>query len=330
MPTFTTTGHATQFGSNSPTVSIHGTDSDGYITYTMSGSFSTFASSTKYFAIKVIFDTPFITLPGVIINPANTFTAQIGGSIDFFADQNDNTLTYFMISGISGSTPTLSAGVLAWSYQVGGIPATLTSGTVTSIATTAPLVGGILTTSGTISIPKASASIDGYLAHSDWTTFNNKFNLVTTSVTPGNYINANISVDAYGRITAASNSPNIIPAGSTTNSVLGTPTIVGALFFNPADYTYTTLKFRAVVANGTSGVISHVNLHDVTNNVDIHTFTLIGSTANTKLEIALTTGTPGADVIANSEVCYEVSIYVDSPSGGTNFIQLYSTEFRLS
>lgn len=48
------------------------------------------------------------------------------------------------------------------------------SGTVTSIATTSPITGGTITTSGTIGITQANGSTDGYLSSSDWNTFNNK------------------------------------------------------------------------------------------------------------------------------------------------------------
>jgi hypothetical protein len=51
---------------------------------------------------------------------------------------------------------------------------TIPTGTVTSIATTAPITGGIITTTGTIGITQAGAASDGYLSSGDWTTFNNK------------------------------------------------------------------------------------------------------------------------------------------------------------
>lgn len=44
------------------------------------------------------------------------------------------------------------------------------SGTVTSIATTGPITGGPITTTGTIGITQASGSVDGYLSAADWTT----------------------------------------------------------------------------------------------------------------------------------------------------------------
>lgn len=50
------------------------------------------------------------------------------------------------------------------------------TGTVTSISTTSPLTGGIITTSGTLGINKSSAIQDGYLSSADWVLFNNKQN----------------------------------------------------------------------------------------------------------------------------------------------------------
>ena len=47
-------------------------------------------------------------------------------------------------------------------------------GTVTSIATTSPLTGGTITSSGTLGISQSSGSTDGYLSSANWTTFNNK------------------------------------------------------------------------------------------------------------------------------------------------------------
>lgn len=73
-------------------------------------------------------------------------------------------------SGSAGAA-TLTNGVLNIPQYSGGGGGT---GTVTSIATTAPITGGTITTAGTIGISQASASTDGYLSSTNWNTFNDK------------------------------------------------------------------------------------------------------------------------------------------------------------
>ena len=60
---------------------------------------------------------------------------------------------------------------------------TSNTGTVTSIATTGPITGGTITTSGTIGITQATTSASGYLSNTDWNTFNGKQNALTNPVT---------------------------------------------------------------------------------------------------------------------------------------------------
>lgn len=75
------------------------------------------------------------------------------------------------------------------------------SGTVTNIATTAPIQGGPITTTGTISILQSGAGSDGYLSQNDWNIFNSKASIPIDLATQ---VTGNLAVTHLNSGTSAS------------------------------------------------------------------------------------------------------------------------------
>ncbi len=87
--------------------------------------------------------------------------------------QNSATAGYVLSAVSSGNTPPCQ-----WIAGGGGGG----GGTVTNIATTLPITGGPITTTGTIGCRTATGSVSGCLSAADWTTFNGKGSGTVTSV----------------------------------------------------------------------------------------------------------------------------------------------------
>lgn len=126
----------------------------------------------------------------------------------------------------------------------------------------------------------------------------------------------------------------IIPAAYYASNGTTTVLTVGAFRYDPTNYTLSgttqSIVFRAVAANGSTSVTGHVRLRDITNGVDITTFSITaGTTTASVFEQTLTTAAvPAANIIFNGAAIYEIRIYVDSPASSSDFIQLYSSEIR--
>jgi hypothetical protein len=115
--------------------------------------------------------------------------------------------------GTSGQILSSTATGTAW-IAAGG------AGTVTSIATSAPITGGTITSSGTIGITQATTSTDGYLSSTDWNTFNNKTSN-TGTVTSVGAITGTAGADfniSNSPITTSGNLVFNLPVASATNT----------------------------------------------------------------------------------------------------------------
>ncbi len=124
---------------------------------------------------------------------------------------------------------------------------------------------------------------------------------------------------------------SVLRASVAESHTFATPKVVCQFPFNPQDYTLTnttrSLKFRAVATNGDTGITTHCQLYNVT---DSESIAILNFTAATPT-VAETTLTIGASAgqVDDALKTYEVRIWVDSPDGTDDSIELGSAELAV-
>jgi hypothetical protein len=188
---------------------------------------------------------------GVEIAPISAGTMNnmvIGGTTPLAGSFTDLSVTG--TTSFDGSQGT--AGQVLTSAGTGATPTwtTPTTGTVTSVTGTAPVVSSGGATPA-ISMPAATTSVNGYLTSTDWTTFNGKQALLVSG-TNIKTINSN-SILGSGDLAISASA-----AGSTTQVQYNN----SGAFAGDADFTYnaTDNELKAGNINATNGLIVNADV----------------------------------------------------------------------
>jgi len=207
-------------------------------------------------------------------------------------------------TGLTLATLPGTSGQVLTSAGTGAVPTwtTPTTGTVTSVTGTAPVVSSGGATPA-ISMAAATGSVNGYLTSTDWTTFNSKGSGTVTSVNLTASTGISVSggpITGSGSITVTNTAPMTYPGAGIPNSTgsawgtsyttSGSGTVV-ALAASPTLNNPTVTNYvESVVAIGT---VTSSSTLDLTNGT-VQTATLTASTACT---FTMPTATAGKSFI---------------------------------
>jgi len=135
-----------------------------------------------------------------------------------------------------------------------------TSGTVESITFVAPLTGGTITDTGSVSLPQANGSTNGYLSSTDWTAFNakqntsekgqangyaplNAFTKIDTQYLPSTFVGAVVYQGTWNAGTNTPALPSPAPANQGFYYVVSDPGTYSGITYGIGDW---------VISNGTA------------------------------------------------------------------------------
>ena len=206
-------------------------------------------------------------------------TGAIGLNTSITGSTNFGTSGQVLTSAGSGATPT-------WT--------TPTTGTVTSVTGTAPVVSSGGATPA-ISMAAATGSVNGYLTSTDWTTFNNKGSGTVTAVSV-------VSANGFTGTSSGGATPALTLTTSITGMLKGNGTAIsagtaGTDYVAPATATsFTAQQYFGNVALSDAATISWA-----ANTAQVATFTFVSSNRTMGAPTGLVSGAYyGLAVIQNS------------------------------
>ncbi|MBI5528137.1 MAG: hypothetical protein HY897_17535 [Deltaproteobacteria bacterium] len=147
-------------------------------------------------------------------------------------------------------------------------------GTVKSVGTTAPLSGGPITDSGTISLPKADGTTSGYLASTDWAAFDAKQSRVTGVCNTGM---SAVSVNLDGSLNCEPSYGGTVTSVGTGAGLAGGPVTATGTILLDAPYLDGSAHDARFVNEGQPSSVSTAMLQD-------------GAVGSTKLAATYTDG----------------------------------------